>query len=177
MRYRSSLPPLCLMLILRIKAPPGHPHRRTRARPAALESLPTYPLQGDARIATVAESSGVVWPLHDHVDGLGKRSCGARTGRWRRRQGYDPSPVSPRLVKAPATSHPLPSEREMVVRARERRKRPTFSEGRRWAATGVLISRRGPDEGSLPVLRLPIACHAQPRVGRFPAKCLAWRDA
>ena len=26
----------------------------------------------------------------------------------------------------------------------------SFSEGRRWTATGVLTSRRGPDEGSLP---------------------------
>jgi hypothetical protein len=48
-------------------------------------------------------------------------------------------------------SHPLPAEREMVLLARERPAIfPTFSEGRRWTATGILISRRGPDEGLLP---------------------------
>jgi hypothetical protein len=50
---------------------------------------------------------------------------------------------------------------------------PTFSEGRRWTATGVLISRRGPDEGLLPRLPWPVACHAQPRVGRFTIMWMA----
>ena len=34
--------------------------------------------------------------------------------------------------------------------ARQRPISPTFSQGRRWTATGVLTSSRGPDEGSLP---------------------------
>jgi hypothetical protein len=44
----------------------------------------------------------------------------------------------------------------------------TFSEVRRWTATGVLTSRRGPDEGSLPVPRPPVTCPAQPRVEFAP---------
>jgi len=75
-------------------------------------------------------ATSAVRPFYDYVDGPGKVSWGARTGRWRRRQGSDPSPVSPRLVKAPASSHPLPSEREMVLRAHARPTiSPTFSEG------------------------------------------------
>ena len=40
----------------------------------------------------------------------------------------------------------------------------SFSEGRRWTATGVLTSRRGPDEGSLPPPRPPVACHGHSAV-------------
>ena len=56
---------------------------------------------------------------------------------------------------------------------------PTFPEGRRWTATGVLTSRRRQeaprstgrgDEGSLPLPRPPATCHAQPRVGRLSTK-------
>jgi hypothetical protein len=69
--------------------------------------------------------------------------------------GSDPSPPQRAERGAPsALRSPLsPAEREIVLRAWAR-SRPammiTFSEGRRWTATGVLISRRGPDEGSLP---------------------------
>jgi hypothetical protein len=77
-------------------------------------------------------------------------------------------PVSPRLMRAPVASHPLPGEREVILRAHARPAMiTTFSQGRRWTATGVLPSRRGPDEGSLPPPRPPVACPAQPRVGRY----------
>ena len=82
-------------------------------------------------------------------------SCGrwwARWGRWRRRRGSDPSPVPRPLEKARGAVHPLPTEREKSgSRARVRapqEKVLSFSEGRRWPATGALSSRRGPDEGS-----------------------------
>jgi len=75
-----------------------------------------------------------------------------------------------------SVGHPLPSEREMVLRARARPTIfPTFSEGRRWTATGVFTSRRGPDEGSLPRPRRPSPCHAHPRVGRYTSKCIVAR--
>jgi hypothetical protein len=64
----------------------------------------------------------------------------------------NPSPDSRPLVKARGASHPLPSEREKDVLGAPARVTTvfSFSQGRRWSATGVLPSRRGPDEGSLP---------------------------
>jgi hypothetical protein len=104
-------------------------------------------------------------------------------GRRSRRRGSDPSPGPRPLVKARGAVHPLPWEREKHFfwragarpdfsplprgegcSSRRARSRPaiiaTFSAGRRWTATGVLTSRRGPDEGSLPPPRPPVACHA-----------------
>ena len=37
----------------------------------------------------------------------------------------------------------------------------SFSQGRRWTATGVLTSRRGPDEGSLPAILLARIPHQE----------------
>ena len=53
-------------------------------------------------------------------------------------------------MKAPVASHPLPcGEGNYFKRVRARPATfPTFSEGRRWTATGVLTSRRGSDFGS-----------------------------
>ncbi len=83
--------------------------------------------------------------------------CGRLSMQLRRlvtRLGSHPSPVSRPLVKARGATHPLPSERgNHIWGARARKKRFfSFSQGRRWTATGVLTSRRGPDEGSLPWL-------------------------
>jgi hypothetical protein len=58
------------------------------------------------------------------------------------------------FVRSPlwgSPAHALSPRRAKTDYARRRVKTVfSFSEGRRWTATGVLTSRRGPDEGSLP---------------------------
>ena len=94
------------------------------------------------------------------------------SGRGWKRPGSDPSPPRqakrgapcPRpLVRARGAGHPPPGERENRVpgcphaptcaAGGPQEKAQSFSAGRRWTATEVLISRRGQDEGSLPPTR------------------------
>ncbi len=123
------------------------------------------------------------------------------SGRRSRRRGSDPSPprpaergapFSPRLVKAPAAATLSPGEGyKSSARARPAIF-PTFSQGRRWTATGVLTSRRGPGRCPPKGTYVPLtttasarrrvrgyfrrldhhACPAQPWFGRYTAK---WR--
>ena len=69
------------------------------------------------------------------------RQCGDR----RRRGGSDPSPVSLRQVRAPAASHPLPREREMILGGRgSARFLLPSPRGRRWTAFGAREGRISP---------------------------------
>ena len=133
----------------------------------------------DRRAEASTSRRGWARPAQPHAEGVLTHSMRLEM-RARIKSGSRDSPHVARLDVAWASrplsrGHPA---RALAGAGRSRdsvraRSRPamitTFSEGRRWTATGVLTSRRGPDEGSLPPLRPPFACHAQPRVGRLPA--------
>ena len=87
---------------------------------------------------------------HSQCDGAGApRRVRARSGEGFPGVGREGEEVTPH---PPPCGPPSPRRRgKLFSRAAARPAIfPTFSEGRRWTATGVLTSRRGPDEGSLP---------------------------
>ena len=81
-----------------------------------------------------------------------------------------------RTAPLPEGLRVIPAEMEMVLRRRGRAPRsfqhsPRGKGGPRQAYSSVRQPTE-PDEGSLPPPRPPVACPAQPRVGRIPSKWL-----